>query len=387
MAERLDLHSPPLRNAHRPDWWATVTDEEVATVSVDRWNAWCAVGLPGSEQLDRGQLARTLDDWAELVAWATRHHVHQLHDSPDVFGHSHARWCCYCILWCAQTRLRAVYNADWRGAIFLDDSRKSFLHGIVPGPGRDAPGGTCATMPVLYVALGRRLGYPLKLVRSFDHVWFRWDDPHGHHGPPEVFNVEGSTDGYAFEDDAYYRERQDVQPAEERNGWYMQSLTPREEVGSFLLERGYVLERVGRIPEAHEAFSVALRLWAPGGRMHAEIRHCWLYTGALLGRPLVPEDAAAVHEWVLATCRRMGWAFVQEQRPADVDAYFPPLGDQPLWIDENGDEAASRRCYERTREHHRRHGLKVTVYHLPVFGNRAPVPEGANVQPIEQLNA
>ncbi len=34
------------------------------------------------------------------------------------------------------------------------DSRNLFLHGLLTGHG-----GTCVTMPVLYTAIGRRLGY------------------------------------------------------------------------------------------------------------------------------------------------------------------------------------------------------------------------------------
>jgi hypothetical protein len=44
--------------------------------------------------------------------------------------------------------------------------------------------GTCATLLVFAVALGRRLGYPLKLVKVPDHLFFRWEDE------SERFNVE-----------------------------------------------------------------------------------------------------------------------------------------------------------------------------------------------------
>jgi hypothetical protein len=65
------------------------------------------------------------------------------------------------------------------------DSRDDFLHGIIAGRG-----GTCASLPVLYAAVGRRLGYPLKLVRTTQHLFLRWDDPGG-----ERFNVEISNAG------------------------------------------------------------------------------------------------------------------------------------------------------------------------------------------------
>ena len=69
----------------------------------------------------------------------------------------------------------------------LQGFARLFIHGII-----DGPGGTCASMPVLYVAVGRRLGYPLKLVEARGHLLLRWDDPLGQRlGTPDVFNVEG----------------------------------------------------------------------------------------------------------------------------------------------------------------------------------------------------
>ncbi len=42
---------------------------------------------------------------------------------------------------------------DW------SDSRTRYIHSVLTGFG-----GTCASLPVLYVAIGRRLGWPLYLV-------------------------------------------------------------------------------------------------------------------------------------------------------------------------------------------------------------------------------
>ena len=61
-------------------------------------------------------------------------------------------------------------------------------------------------MPVLYVAVGRRRGYPLKLVEAPTHLFFRWEDPDGERfNVPEVFNVEGTGHGISFHPDDYYR--------------------------------------------------------------------------------------------------------------------------------------------------------------------------------------
>ncbi len=47
------------------------------------------------------------------------------------------------------------------GPYNASDSRFLFIHGLLTGFG-----GTCVSMPILYLAIARRLGYPLKLVET-----------------------------------------------------------------------------------------------------------------------------------------------------------------------------------------------------------------------------
>jgi hypothetical protein len=108
-----------------------------------------------------------------------------------------------------------------------------FLFGIIQGEG-----GTCATLPVLYVAVGRRLRYPLKLVgarctNGWGHGFIRWDEPGG-----ERFNVEINNEGFDCpEDDHYRREPYLSKPPWEESGTVLKSKSAREELASFLIER------------------------------------------------------------------------------------------------------------------------------------------------------
>jgi hypothetical protein len=56
--------------------------------------------------------------------------------------------------------------------------------------------GTCSSMPVLYVTLGRRLGYPVKLVTAKAHLFVRWEQT------GERFNLSKNmtSDGISTED-------------------------------------------------------------------------------------------------------------------------------------------------------------------------------------------
>jgi hypothetical protein len=138
------------------------------------------------------------------------------------------------------------------------DSRDLFIHGII-----DGPGGTCASMPVLYVAVGRpRLGYPLRLVEARGHLFFRWDDPTGERfGIPERFNIEGAGQGIGSYPDDYYQTWPDEWTEQDKaGGFYLKSLSPTEELAAFLCTRGECLTDNGRLAEAIQAYEWAVGL-------------------------------------------------------------------------------------------------------------------------------
>ena len=103
------------------------------------------------------------------------------------------------------------------------------------------PLGTCSSLPVLQVAVGRRLGYPLKLVTTKGHLFVRWEDAH------ERFNIEAAGRGVnRFTDDYYRHWPFELAPAEEVAEGYLKSLTPPEELAVFLSIRGMCLREAGR---------------------------------------------------------------------------------------------------------------------------------------------
>ena len=104
---------------------------------------------------------------------------------------------------------------------------------------------------MLHVAVGRRLGYPLKLVLAKGHVFGRWESPDG----TERFNLEVTNQGLNCFLDEYYEEWPYPMTAEEAHaGRYLNSLTPAEELALFLQTRGHCLRSAGRFPEAREAY-------------------------------------------------------------------------------------------------------------------------------------
>ena len=54
-------------------------------------------------------------------------------------------------------------------------------------------------MPILYIAIGRRLGYRLYLAQAREHYFVRWEEPGS-----ERFNIEATTLGFTPRDDEHF---------------------------------------------------------------------------------------------------------------------------------------------------------------------------------------
>lgn len=234
-----------------------------------RLNLICASDLPGSEGLDIQAELQRLDAWADRVRVETDRDIHNFFKNPAEFEHSEPYYRVLMLVTVLQQDLGVRYNPDRVHKPDFTNSKDLFIHGLLqaspnPRPSPDAPedlplaphhGGTCVSLPVLYVAVGRRLGYPLKLATTKEHVFARWDD--GQHR----FNIEATSMGLnTFPDDHYKAWPHKLTESELASGSYLRSLGPREELALFLAVRGYVLEDTGRHKEALEAYTKATQL-------------------------------------------------------------------------------------------------------------------------------
>lgn len=110
---------------------------------------------------------------------------------------------------------------------------------------------------MLYVAVGRRLGYPLFLVRAKGHLFARWE----HHSTGQRFNIEATSQGLNVRpDDHYLQWPFPLTEADLRSEMYLRSFTPRQELGVFVAERGYCLSDNGLYRQAADAFQLATDL-------------------------------------------------------------------------------------------------------------------------------
>jgi hypothetical protein len=224
-----------------PDWRTLVvsSDEELARYDIAAVNLACAEGLPQAEVIDPDYCLATLDAWAEAVRRYTILLTPQFHRKPHEYNHSEAYFRMLCLITVLQRDKGVRYNPAKIPEDAPFDTEDSFIYGIIQGNG-----GTCASMPVVYAAVGRRLGYPVKLAytrgKRFTHLFARWDDPK----TGERFNVEATNQGLATPDDDHYRTdpyhpSHKLDAEAERQGLCLVSMTPRMEVAGFMGSRAW----------------------------------------------------------------------------------------------------------------------------------------------------
>lgn len=239
-------------------------------------NLLTAQGLPGAEDLDIDRLLARLDEIAVDVRRIIflKENYSQFLSQPENFYRSQPYFCVVCMISVLKTKYGIDYDPKWEHVTptsevpddFGKDARDQFIHAIV-----DGLGGTCGSLPVFFVAVGRRLGFPLKLVKAMRHLYMRWDDPEGHWLPPdgipieyggEVFNIEASgPDVHRVPDEEYRAEWPFPIPDDYlKADIYLKSLTPREELSEFLAMRANCLRRNGRLRDAIEVYTAACRL-------------------------------------------------------------------------------------------------------------------------------
>jgi hypothetical protein len=243
-----------------------MTPQQLENVDIALMNLRCAEGLPGSEGLKIPAALEKLDQYAKHVEAETLRNFHRYRDNPDEFENSEPYFRLLMMAVVMQEDFGIRYNPDLIATPeaydpndgFSDDARNVFLNGLTEPPMM----GTCSSMPVLYVAVGRRLGYPLYLVSAKAHCFARWDD-----GRTRL-NMEGTTRGFGTYTDEEYKtfplKSSDQEIAANR---LLVSKSPSEELACFLSARSECALLMSRYDHADWCIRQAARL-APNIRAY-----------------------------------------------------------------------------------------------------------------------
>jgi hypothetical protein len=249
------------RNAQQPAAHSAPSSR-LENLDIARLNLLCAAGLPRDEDWDLNNSLTILDQMAARVRTETERHLNRFQRNPTEFENSEGFFKMLMLAVVLAEDFQVHYAPGKTGGAaeartgdgFFGDAHDVFLHGLT-GPKRQ---GTCSSLPVLQVAVGRRLGYPLKLVATKGHLFVRWEDAR------ERFNIEAAGQGVnRFSDDYYRHWPFEVSLEEVQREGYLKSLSATEELAVFLSIRGMCQQEAKRYAEAAKSFQAAARL-APG---------------------------------------------------------------------------------------------------------------------------
>lgn len=226
-------------------------EQELGAYDIAEVNLACAEGLPGAEKIDHAGCLDRLDHCTRLAGPYTEQRMPIFHRNPAAYKHCEPLFRMICLTTLLRQACGVCYNRAKAPAEARLDTADKFIHGALMGDG-----GTCASLPVVYASVGRRLGYPLKLVECLQHCYLRWEYPDG-----QYVNIQANGRTIDTPSDDHYRQGVYVIGEEEAKArCYFQSKTPRMELARFLIERGLLFDQDRTPRHAAESFLWALAL-------------------------------------------------------------------------------------------------------------------------------
>lgn len=235
-----------------------MSDAELEAMDPLVMNMVVAKELPDLTGIDFAKYAKVVDGWAERIGKGLA--LSEAQESltspaykadPDIWRAGGMA------IALASPQLGIAYTRD----VKMTNHADLFVPGLI-----DTKRGTCSNMPVLYMAVAHRLGWPLKAVVAADHMWCRWDDG------KKQFNLEatstksaGGEGSFSTPPDDAYRTDLNVSPKAVEVGSDLATLTARQTLGVYLQQRAGYWRATGK-PEAEEADLLLASLCFPENR-------------------------------------------------------------------------------------------------------------------------
>jgi hypothetical protein len=230
-----------------------LSSTQIDECDIARMNLLCAEQLTGAQSLNVDACLVTLERWVSAVHRFCGDSRAEYERNPAEYNH-HEGFFCFLSM---TTLLKHPHGLGVRyqptavGNFDFSDSRDDLLHGLLT-----RRLGTCTSLPVLFVAMGRRLGWPMHLAIAKQHVFCQWVNEDGSH-----VNLEGSCPGGGtmFPDDHYHAWPAVLTRDDLASGRYLRRLTAAESLALFLETRGHCLVDNKRFAEARDAYRQAHR--------------------------------------------------------------------------------------------------------------------------------
>ena len=231
-------------------------------VDIGRMNLICARDADGTDRIDVERLVKVLDKWAEIAKAAEERYRKSFEAHPERYDNSYAKYRAVNLALTVKEDLQCRYQKSLITSGAMDDIHSPrffrnpddvFISGLLLNRR-----GTCSSFPVLLVALGRRLGYPLYLKATLGHMFCCWDDG------TERFNLDTNGDAVDTPPDEYYLTDSrfglkgrslDVLQRKRK----MVNLTNQETLGIFIETAAYSIEARGDSARASMHYAIAMR--------------------------------------------------------------------------------------------------------------------------------
>lgn len=144
--------------------------------------------------------------------------------------------------------LQGKYHGS-RDAVYSRNEQYFHLNHLL-----DTKQGNCFSMPLLYVAVAQRLGWPIYPVAVPDHMFVRYADP-----AFKQQNIE-TTSGGGYEPDESYAKDFKVSKLARAQGTYLRTMSYRELLAHLVENNGVWIGRHGQLAKAMTYFEVATKL-------------------------------------------------------------------------------------------------------------------------------
>ena len=209
----------------------SMSSEELRRTDPLVMNLVVAKGIPSLANLDIGQYAALADEWATDIRQRLPGMEPHFHRSPQDWKNDIRFFRLGIVCWYVDEVLKVTYPDELANAedrIYVDPLNV-FVNGLM-----DRRRGSCANMPVLHVAIGWRLGWPVSLACAGNHLFCRYDDGKVTH------NIEATAfgrGGFRSHPDDYYREQYHIPEIAVACGSDLRAVTPREMLGLFVSVR------------------------------------------------------------------------------------------------------------------------------------------------------
>lgn len=132
---------------------------------------------------------------------------------------------------------------------YVEKDQNRFINGIL-----DNQKGSCVSMPLFYLSVAQRLGYPVYAVSAPQHIFLRYTDP-----ALNMKNIE-ATNGGGYSPDEEYIAVLQVSKAALVHNTYMRTLTNREYLGLLIEQNGIYWGMHGNNERAIEYLETAIKL-------------------------------------------------------------------------------------------------------------------------------